>query len=281
MTLAVTGVTGHLGRLVIAGLKNKIGSERLVGIARSASKAADLGITVREANYEDPEALYAALDGVDTLLLISGNEIGKRFPQHRNVIQAAKKQGINQIVYTSLLHADTSVLNLAVEHLQTEQEIKESGLRYTILRNGWYTENYTGAIKGAIAMGAFVGSAGEGRISGAARADYADAAVVVLTTDGHVGLTYELAGDDAFTLSELAAELSRQIGKDIPYRELPETEYANILTKFGIPEVYASAIASWDVGASKGALLENHRALSQLIGRPTTPLAEVIKRALP
>jgi NAD(P)H dehydrogenase (quinone) len=281
MTIAITGSTGQLGRLVIERLKSKVSAQNLIGLARSPGKAADLGITVREANYDDPAALDAALAGVDTLLLISGNELGKRFPQHRNVIEAAKKRGVKRIVYTSLVHADTSILNLAPEHLQTENEIKQSGIPYTILRNGWYIENYTGSVGGAIAAGAFVGSAGDGKISGAARADYADAAVAVLTTEGHVGATYELAGDESFTLSDLAAELSRQTGKNIPYRNLPESEYASLLASFGLPAAFAGAIASWDVGASKGALFEDGRVLSKLIGHPTTPLAEVVKRAIP
>ncbi|MGC4067294.1 MAG: SDR family oxidoreductase [Polyangiaceae bacterium] len=281
MTIAITGSTGQLGRLVIERLKRKLDSKSLIGLARSASKAADLGIAVREANYDDPASLHAALDGVDTLLLISGNELGKRLPQHRNVIEAAKRRKVGRIVYTSLLHADRSSLSLAPEHLETENELKRSGIPYTILRNGWYTENYTGSVGGAIAAGAFVGSAGQGKISGAARADYADAAVVALTSEGHVGATYELAGDDAFTLSDLAAELSRQTGKNIPYRDLPEAEYAGVLAKFGLPPAFASAIASWDVGASKGVLFDDNRFLSKFIGHPTTPLAEVVKRAIP
>lgn len=281
MTIAVTGSTGQLGRLVIAELVKKVSSDGIVALARSPEKASGLGVKVREADYNSVESMEKALEGIDTLLLISSSEVGHRAEQHRNVIKAAQAAGVGRIVYTSLLHADTSPLSLAGEHKETEAMLKASGLRYTILRNGWYTENYTGSIPAALANGAFVGSAGDGRISSASRADYASAAVAVLTGEGHDGKTYELSGDDSYTLADLAAELSRQTGKDIPYRNLPEAEYAGILRGAGLPEGLASAIASWDVGASHGALHGKGKALSALIGRPTTPLTDAVTRALP
>jgi len=221
-----------------------------------------------------------ALKGVEALLLISSNEIGQRAVQHANVINSAKQAGVKWIVYTSLLHADTSTLSLAGEHLETEKVLIESGIPYTILRNGWYTENYTGSIPGAIAGGAFLGSADNGKISSASRADFAEAAAVVLTSSGHQGKTYELAGDEAYTLAELAAELSSQTGKNIPYKNLPEAEYAEILKSFGVPEGFAHAIAGWDVSVSKGDLFEDSLQLSKLIGRTTTPLSKTIADAL-
>jgi len=280
MSIAITGATGQLGRLVISQLLAKVPADRVLGIVRSPSKAADLGVAARAADYAHPETLTAALAGVETLLLISSSEIGQRQVQHRNVITAAKAAGVERIVYTSLLHADTSALSLAAEHLDTETALKASGLPYTILRNGWYSENYTGAIAGAVAAGAYIGTAGQGRISAAARADYAAAAVAVLTTVGHENKTYELAGDEAFTLSDLAAELSRQVGRAIPYDNLPEADYAAALVGFGLPDGIAHAIAGWGIGASNGALFEDGRQLSRLIGRPTTPLAVSIAQAL-
>jgi len=280
MKIAITGATGQLGRLVVSKLKQKVSPENIVALVRSPQKAADLGVEARECDYNLPESLDSALDGINTLLLISGSEVGKRATQHSNVIEAAKKAGVQWIVYTSLLHADTSSLSLAVEHRATEAALQEASIPFTLLRNGWYTENYTGSIPGAIAGGAFLGSAGEGKISAAARADFADAAVVVLTSAGHKGKIYELAGDEFFTLSDLAAEISRQTGKDIPYKNLPETDYAALLTSFGLPEGLAQAIAGWDVAASNGALLDEGRQLSALIGRPTTPLSEVVATAL-
>ena len=280
MTIAVTGSTGQLGRLVIAALKKKVPASEIVALARNAAKAADLGVTVREADYGSVERLKAALQGVDTLLLISSSEVGQRAAQHRNVIQAARAAGVSRIVYTSLLHADTSPLSLADEHRDTEAALKASGLRYTILRNGWYTENYTGSIPAALANGAFVGSAGDGRISSASRADYAQAAAEVVTGEDHDGKVYELAGDSSYTLADLAAELSRQTGKDIPYKDLPEAEYAGILKSVGLPEGLAKAIASWDVGASQGALHDEDKTLSTLIGRSALSLGDAIAQAL-
>jgi NAD(P)H dehydrogenase (quinone) len=280
MTIAITGATGQLGRLVIETLKSKAPGAEIVALARSPAKAADLGIPAREADYAKPETLDRALAGIETLLLISSSEIGQRSTQHRNVIDAARQAGVKRIVYTSLLHADTSPLSLAAEHLGTEADLKASGVPFTILRNGWYTENYTGSIGGALAGGAFIGSAGNGKIASAARADYAEAAAAALTGAGFDGKTYELAGDEAYTLTDLAAEISRQTGRTIPYKNLPQAEYAAALTTFGLPEAFAQALAGWDIGASQDALFDDSRQLSKLIGRPTTPLATTVAAAL-
>ncbi|MCL4782514.1 MAG: SDR family oxidoreductase [Bryobacterales bacterium] len=280
MAIAVTGATGHLGRLIIEKLKSRVPAEGIVALARTPEKAADLGVDTRPFDYTKPETLTPALRGVDTLMLVSSSEVGKRAVHHRNVIDAAKKAGVRRIVYTSLLHAGTSPLSLAEEHRQTEADLKASGIPYTILRNGWYAENYTGSIPGAVAGGAFLGSAGEGRISAAARADFAEAAIAALTGTGHDGKTYELAGDAAWTLSDLAAEISRQVGRAIPYRDMPAADYAAALTGLGLPAPLAQAIASWDADASRGALFHDGKDLSRLIGRPTTPLSTSVAEAL-
>ena len=280
MTIAITGATGQLGRLIITSLANRFPSLDVVGLARNPAKSADLPVSMREADYARPETLDTALSGVHTLLLVSSNEFGNRLNHHRNTIESAQRNNIRRIVYTSLLRADQSDLGLAAEHWATEQLIHGSGVPFTILRNGWYTENYTGSIPGAVAGGAFLGSARDGRISSAARADFADAAVAVLTTDGHTGRTYELAGDAAWTLSDLAAEISRHTGTDIPYRDVPEVEYTQALIGVGLPAFIAQAIASWDVGAAGGALFDLGRQLSRLIGRPTTPMSETVATAV-
>ncbi len=281
--IAITAATGQLGQLVINHLLTQVPATQVVAVVRNPAKAADLasrGVAVRAASYTDVAALTAAFAGVDKVLLISSNEIGQRAVQHRNVIEAAKRAGVKLLVYTSLLRADTTTLNLAGEHLATEQALKASGLPFIILRNGWYTENYTGSVPPAVANGAFLGSAGNGRISSAARADYAAAAVAALTGKAQTGRTYELAGDSAYTLTDLAAEISRQTGKAIPYRNLPEAEYRGILLHIGLPEVLAAGIANWDVSVAKGDLLDDGKELSRLIGRPTTPLAESVRQAL-
>ena len=280
MKIGVTGATGQLGRLVVEKLKQKVAADTIVALVRNPEKAADLGVETRPFDYTQPETLVTSLKGIDKLLLISGNEIGQRLPQHKAVIEAAKQAGVKQITYTSILHADSSPLGLAGEHLGTEVAIKESGLTYTILRNGWYTENYTGSAKGAVGAGAFIGNAGDGKIASAARVDYAEVAAVVLAGEGHENKTYELAGDEAYTLTELAAEISRQTGKIVPYNNLTEAEYAGILKSFGLPDGLAEMLTDSDTGASKGGLFDDSRALSKLIGRPSTPLAIVLAEAL-
>ena len=280
MTYAITGASGQLGRIVVEKLEGRVPASDITALARSPEKAADLGVAVRKADYAKPETLGPALTGIDVLLLISSSEIGQRAPQHHNVLAAAKAAGVKRIVYTSLIHADTSPLNLAPEHVHTETELKSLGIPFTILRNGWYTENNTGFVKGAVAGGALIGAAGEGRISGATRADYADAAVVALTDASQAGKVYELAGDDAYRLADLAQEISRQTGKPVPYKSLSEAEYAQALKGFGLPAFLAEALASWDVLIAKGAVFDESRALSRLIGRPTTPLATAVAAAL-
>ncbi|MEI7503518.1 MAG: SDR family oxidoreductase [Paludibacter sp.] len=280
MKIGVTGATGQLGQLVVGKLKEKVSADSIVALVRNPEKAAALGVEACAFDYVKPENLEASLVGIDKLLLISGNELGQRLPQHLAVIEAAKKAGVKQLIYTSILHADTSSLGLAGEQLATELALKSSGLTYTILRNGWYIENYAGSVKGAIGAGAFIGCAGDGKISSAARVDYAEAAAVVLAGDGHENKIYELAGDSAYTLTEFAAEISVQTGKTIPYNNLPEEQYAAILKSFGLPAALAEMLADSDTGASKGGLYDDSHTLSTLIGHPTTPLATVLAIAI-
>lgn len=281
--IAITAATGQLGQLVVEQLLTQVPAAQVVAVVRDPARAAALaarGVTVRAASYDDAAALDRALAGIEKVLLISGNEFGRRTRQHANVIAAASRAGARLLVYTSLLRADATPLDLGPEHFTTEQTIQRSGLPYTILRNGWYHENYTASIPAALAHGAVVGSAGTGRIASAARADYAAAAVVALTGGAELNRTYELAGDSAYTLAELAAELSRQTGKAIPYVNLPEAQFAEILLKAGLPPPLAHGIASWDTGASQGALFDDQKVLSRLIRRPTTPLADAIRATL-
>lgn len=280
MTIGITGATGQLGRLVVEKLKGRVPAGDIRAIVRSAAKAADLGVPTREADYTKPDTLVAALSGVDTLLLISSSEIGQRAVQHQNVIDAAKKAGVTWIVYTSLLRADVSPLDLAVEHRATEAALKASGIPTTILRNGWYIENHAGSIGSGLGSGAVYGSAGGGRFSAATRGDFAEAAVAVLTGSGHQGKIYELAGDTAYTLADLAAEIAKQAGKPVTYVNLPASEYAKALTGFGLPEGFAAMIAGWDIEAEKGALFHEGRDLSRLIGHATTPVSAVVSAVM-
>lgn len=280
MKIGVTGATGQLGTLVIEELKKRIPHDEIVALVRSPEKASKLGVETRMFDYSKPEGLTEALKGIDRLLLISSNEIGQRAKQHDNVIDSAWKNGVKWIVYTSLLKADTSSLSLAPEHVTTEKTLIESGIDYTILRNGWYTENYANTVRGAVEGGAYIGSASNGRISSASRADYAEAAAVVITDESHKGKIYELAGDESYTLHDLAAEISKQTGKKIPYKNLSEGEYIEALKSFDVPGPLAETIAGWDVSASNDDLYDDSQQLSKLIGRSTTPLSETVREAL-
>jgi NAD(P)H dehydrogenase (quinone) len=282
---AVTGASGQLGRLVIESLlRKKVQPSSIVALVRNPSKVQDLatkGVQVRQADYTDPSVWPSALLGVKRLLLISGMDIGQRVAQHQVVIDAAKAAHIELLAYTSVLHADRSALFLAQEHRETEALIRASSIPHALLRNGWYTENYLGAIPSALQHGAVFGAAGEGKVTSATRAEYAEAAAVVLMSPlAQVQPVYELAGDQAYTLAELAAELSRQTGKPVVYNNLSESDYTAMLVQVGLPEGFAAIIAQSDVASSQGALFDQTQTLSRLIGRPTQSLGDCIKAAL-
>jgi len=281
--IIVTAASGQLGRLVIQQLLQRVPAGQIVAAVRDVNKVADLaaqGVQVRHADYTDPASLDVAFQGASKILLISSNDLGQRVAQHRNVIDAAVRARVSLLAYTSLLHADTSTMALAVEHRATEAALLASGLPYSLLRNGWYVENYTGSLAAALAHGALVGGAGEGRIAAAARADYAEAAAVVLTSTQAPAAIYELAGDQAFTLAELAAEVSLQSGKTIPFQNLPQQAYAELLKNVGLPAAMAELIADADAQTALGALDDRSGTLGRLLGRPTATLAAAVREAL-
>lgn len=280
---AITGATGQLGRMVIDALLETVPADQIIAAVRNPARAQDLaerGLKVREADYRRPETLETAFTGVNKLLLISSTEVAGRLPLHRAVVEAARRAGVSLLAYTSMLHADSSPARLAVEHRQTEEVIAASAVPAVILRNGWYAENHLMALPAALEHGAFIGAAKHGRFSSAARKDYAAAAAAVLTKDGQAGRTYELAADHAFTLAQLAAEVSRQSGKNIVYNDLSQEAYTTVLTDMGLPADLAALLADCDVAASHDALFNDGGALSRLIGRPTVTLQSIVAAAL-
>ncbi|MDN2487366.1 SDR family oxidoreductase [Kosakonia sacchari] len=281
--IALTGATGQLGQFVVEGLLKTVAAKEIVAIVRNPAKAEALskqGVLVRQADYGDQAALTQALAGVNKLLLISSSEVGQRAAQHRNVINAAKAAGVKFIAYTSLLHADKSPLGLHVEHVETEKMLADSGIPYTLLRNGWYSENYLASAPAALAHGVFIGAAGDGKIASATRADYAAAAARVISEEGHAGKVYELAGDNGWTLTELAALLSKASGKNVVYQNLSEADFTAALKGAGLPDWLATMLADSDAGAAKGGLFDDSKTLSKLIGRPTTSIEKSVNDLL-
>lgn len=279
----VTGAAGQLGRLVINALLRSVPAREIIAAARSPAQAFDLGeqgISVREADYTRPETLKSAFEGATRLLLISSNLVTGRLSQHEAVIDAALAAGVEVIGYTSMLKADSTPAHLAQEHRATEQVIARSGIPAAILRNGWYTENKTLGLDSVLQHGAFIGSAAGGRFSGASRQDYAEAAAAALIGGASAARTYELAGDTAFTMAELAGEVSRQTGRSIAYADLAEADFKGALLGAGLPEDLAGMLADADAAATKDALFDNGGELSRLIGRPTTPWQDTVKDAL-
>ena len=283
MTFVITGATGSLGRLVVEALLDQnVPAGQIVATGRDLAKIADLaerGVQVRPVDYKDPQSLRQAFKGAEKVLLISGSEVGQRIEQHRNAINAAKEAGAALIAYTSVANADNTGMQLAAEHQATEEVLRASGVPFTLLRNGWYLENYTGQLAVHLQHGAVLGSAGQGKVSAAARVDYAQAAAAVLLKEGQAGKVYELGGDQAFTLNDLAAEITAVTGQPVRYQDLPAEQYAKVLQDAGLPEAYAAILADSDLGIARGDLLVTGSDLSSLIGRPTTPLREAVQAA--
>ncbi|MHA6667798.1 SDR family oxidoreductase [Homoserinimonas sp. A447] len=283
MLLAVTGATGQLGRLVVDSLLERgTPAGDIVAIGRQVEKLYDLearGVRVRAADYTKPDTLAAALDGVDRLLLISGSAVGQRVAQHTNVLKAATDAGVGFIAYTSAPKADSTELALAPEHKATEQLIRDSGIPFAFLRNNWYTENYFQVLEQAQYTGLVIASLGDGTVASASRRDFAEAAAVVLTSAGHEGKVYELAGDTAWGYDELTATLSELLGREVEYRRVSPKEHRKILTKAGVPMAQAAFVVTLDGNTRNGALSGTSGELSALIGRPSTPLRETLAAA--
>ncbi|WP_406862484.1 NmrA family NAD(P)-binding protein [Streptomyces sp. HUAS MG47] len=286
MSIVVTGATGQLGRLVVDELLATVPAGSVAAVVRDKGKAADLaerGVELRIADYDRPETLAGAFRAGDRVLLISGSDVGRRVPQHAAVIDAAKAAGVAQLAYTGVLGGPEADFRLADEHQETERLILGSGLPYTLLRNGWYSENYTANLAPVLAHGTVVGNAADGRIASAARADYAAAAAAVLTgpAEEHLNRAYELSGDTAWSLEEYAAEVARRTGREIAYRNVPAAAHLEILTGAGVPALFAEILVDVDEAIGRGALAATSGDLSRLIGRPTTPIGETIAAALP
>ncbi|MQY30088.1 SDR family oxidoreductase [Nocardia aurantia] len=282
MTVAVTGASGQLGRLVVESLLRR-GAGPIVAIVRDPGKVADLaerGVEVRQGDYDDVESLDRALAGVRRLLLVSGSEPGKRIPQHTNVIRAAERAGVELVAYTGILRAAENPMLLAAEHRATEEALAASSVPHVFLRNGWYWENYLRGLEPALQGGVLYGAAGDGRVAAATRADFAEAAAVVLSEDGHAGAVYELGGDEHLTLTELAAVISEVSGKTVRYQDLSTEEYAEALEKNGVPAGFAQILADSDAGLRNGWLDDATGDLHKLIGRPSAPVADVFRDAL-
>jgi NAD(P)H dehydrogenase (quinone) len=278
--IVVTGATGKLGRLVIEALiRRGIDPSQIVAAGRSAERLDELasrGLRVAKIDYADPESLRSAFAGADQVLLVSGPELGQRVRLHGNAIDAARSAGVGRLAYTSIAHAESSSLLLAQEHRGTEELLAASGLPYVLLRNSWYVELYTEPLATTLANGVIVGSAGDGEVSAATRADYAEAAAAVLAAGGRESATYELGGDEAFTLPEVAAEITVQSGTTVAYKDLPTADYQQALVGFGLPAELAAVLADADRGLAAGDLRVDTGDLSRLIGRPTTTLAEAV-----
>ncbi|WP_426514069.1 NmrA family NAD(P)-binding protein [Dactylosporangium sp. McL0621] len=283
MSIVVTAASGQLGRLTVEALLARgVPASDIVATSRDVARIkdfADRGVVVRRADFAEPDSLPGAFEGADKLLLISTTTVDERVANHRRAIDAAVAAGASLVAYTSMLHADTATSVLGVTHYATEQDLRDR-VPSVMLRNGWYLENYTAQLPQVLHGGAVVGAAGQGRISAATRADYADAAAVALSTGGHVGKVYELGGDEAFTLAELAAAISAATGKQIEYTDLPADGFARVLTEAGVPAELAHVLVDVDLAMSRGELFTDSGDLRRLIGRPAASPAEAIAAAL-
>ena len=282
MSIVVTGATGHFGRLAVEALQRRgVSAEQIIATGRRIETLADLaseGILVRRADYSDGASLREAFDGATRLLLVSGTEVGQRIRQHTNVINAAKAAGVQLIAYTSIAHAPTSTLAIGQEHRATEAALADSGVPHILLRNSWYIDNYTAQLPAYLQHG-IVGAAADGRISGATRADYAEAAAAVLAEDSHTGAVYELGGP-AFTMPELAEVVSGAAGQTVTYSDLSLEDYQAFLVRAGLPEPAAASIADLDRAVADGELYVDTSDLEKLLGRSATSLTAAVGAAV-
>ncbi len=283
MSIVVTGATGHLGRLVVESLLRRGASPAEViatgrNTERLAAWAEQHGVHTAVADFADPATLRAAFAGADRVLLVSGNEMGQRVGQHTAVVQAAQEAGVELLAYTSIPHADTARMALAAEHRETEQVIRESGVPFTFLRNSWYFENYLPQIPTYLEQGV-VGAAGDGRISAAARADYAEAAAAALLDPTSAGRIYELGGA-SFTLAEFAATVAEVSGRPVIHTEVSPAQLTEILVGAGLPRPYAETLVSADQGIARGELEVTSGDLERLIGHTPTSLRDAVDASL-
>jgi NAD(P)H dehydrogenase (quinone) len=282
MSLVVTGATGQLGRHVVASLLAKgVAADQIIALGRDDERLAELaalGVTTRKVDYSDARAVADALTGADRVLLISSSEVGQRLAQHQNVIDAAKAVGVGLLAYTSVVHADTSGIALAAEHRATEEAIIASGLPYAFLRNSWYIENYSGQLATYTEHGTILGAAGDGRVSAATRADFAEAAAAAILLQEPKPV-YELGGV-AFSFKELADTVSEVTGTDVSYTDVPAEELIKVLVGAGLPEPYAALLADSELGLGRGELYVEPTDLEGLLGRPATSLADALSAAL-
>ncbi|MEU4667364.1 NAD(P)H-binding protein [Amycolatopsis sp. NPDC023774] len=282
MSIVITGATGLLGRQVVADLLAAgVPAGEVTAVARSAEKAADLGVRVHVGDYDRPETFAGAFAAGDRVLFVSGTELGKRVGQHTAVIDAAKAADVAQLVYTGVFGGPDADFALADDHRATEQRILDAGLPYTFLRNNWYSEVAVPDVAGSLARGAVVNSVlADARIATAPREDYAAAAAAAVHTDGHLGVAYELGGDTAWTFGEFAAELARIRGSPVVHTTVPSAEYEAIVTGAGMPPFLATFLVDVDDAISRGRLAGTLGELAKLLGRPTTPIAETIAKLL-
>ena len=278
--ILVTGATGQLGSLIVQQLARRVPAEQVIGAGRNAAKS-PAGVEFRTLDYDQPATIEAALKGVSRVVLVSGNEVGKRVRQHQAVIEAAARAGVRLLAYTSILKANANPLLLAVEHRGTEEVLAGAGVPYILLRNGWYSENFANNAPVAIQFGVLRSASRQGRFSTAPRNDYAEGAAALILRDDHrPGQAYELAGSSSFDKQEFAALLTRKSGKQVALQDLSAADYAAALVQAGVPEVFANTLADSDSKAADGWLFDDSRTLEKAIGRPTVALEQTLDQVL-
>ena len=243
------------------------------------------GITLRVGDYTNYDSLVSTFQGVDKLLLVSSSDRGpveNRTAQHLNVIRAAKEAQVEQIVYTSFMRKpgfeESAIAAFQNSHAETEQFLKDSGIKYTILQNGFYLEMIPiFAGKNVAETGVIIYPAQDGKASWALREELAEAAAHVLTTAGHENKTYLLTNTASVSFEEIAEELSAALGKEIRYQSPSVDEFESILKQFDVPAVYIGMFTMWATAQAQGALNLEDATLASFLGREPTTVKEFIK----
>ncbi len=259
-TLLVTGASGQLGRSVVEHLLTtfQVAPERIIATTRHPEKLEELsqrGVQVRQADFDDPASLPVAFKGADRLLIVSTDSLdrpGHRSVQHAAAVQAAKSAGVAHLYYTSMPQPDDSAITFAHEHLDSEKALKDSGLEWTILRNGWYQENLFMSLPHAIASGQWFTSAGDGELAHVSREDCARAAAAALVSDDTAGKTYTLTGPTLLSTADIAALAREVFDQPIQVVQLNDEQLQGGMVQAGVPEALAPVFVSFDTNTREG-----------------------------
>jgi NAD(P)H dehydrogenase (quinone) len=284
MTIGISGASGQLGRATTDLLLERVEPAELVLVTRDPAGLqayGQRGVDVRHGDFREPSTLPESYRGIDTLLLISGADIGQRVAQHSAAVDAAKAAGVQRVAYTGIVNpTEANAAAAAPEHRGTEEALLASGLEWTFLRNGIYGDLTADALQQSIAAGQHVFNSGDGGTSYVTRADCAAAAAEVLAGDGHAGKAYDITGPETISGYDLAAMASEVSGQSVEPVSVDDETFVSILVEHaGLPQFIAEFLASFGRAAREGQLGLVSDDFERLTGRPPAAFRTLLEGA--